>query len=115
MEFDSLGEITISKLNEILNNLLDLELRIKYANINFKYSEDIILKCDSKILIYMLVEIIEAILEDEKEININISNSTITIENIINNQELTTRLNRLAELDNNFNIKNVDGKISIII
>lgn len=115
MEFDNLGEIAISKLNEILNNLLDIELKMKYARINFKYNEDIVLKCDSKILIYMLVEIIESLLEDEKEININIDNSTIIIDNEINNGELMRKLNRLAEFDSNFKIKNSDGKISIEI
>ena len=96
MEFSNLGEVSISKLNETLNNLLDIELKMKYAKINLKYNEDIILKCDSKILIYMLVEIIEVILENEKIININIDNSKITIENEINNEELINKLRRIA-------------------
>lgn len=115
MEFSNLGEVSISKLNETLNNLLDIELKMKYAKINLKYNEDIILKCDSKILIYMLVEIIEVILENEKIININIDNSTITIENEINNEELINKLRRIAEFDSNFKINNIEGKISIEI
>ena len=115
MELGNLGEVSISKLNEILNNLLDLELKMKYAKINFKYKEDIVLKCDSKILIYMLVEIIEVILENEKIININIYNSTITIENKINNEELINKLKKIAEFDSNFKISTIDSKISIEI
>lgn len=115
MEFDNFGEVSISKLNETLNNLLDIELKMKYAKINFEYNEDIILKCDSKILIYMLVEIIEVILENEKIININIDNSTITIENEINNEELINKLRRIAEFDSNFKINNIENKISIEI
>ncbi len=115
MEFDNLGEVSISKLDETLNNLLDIELKMKYAKINLEYNEDIILKCDSKILIYMLVEIIEVILENEKVININIDNSTITIENEINNEELINKLRRIAEFDSNFTIKTIDSKISIEI
>ena len=113
MEFDNLGEVSISKLSETINNLLDIELKMKYAKINFKYNEDMVLKCDSKILIYMLVEIIETILESEKEINISIDNSKITIENRVNNQELTNKLYRLAEFDSNFNVKNIDGQFII--
>ena len=115
MEFSNLGEVSISKLNETLNNLLDIELKMKYAKINLKYNEDIILKCDSKILIYMLVEIIEVILENEKIININIDNSTITIENEINNEELINKLRRIAEFDSNFKISTIDSKINIEI
>ncbi len=115
MELGNLGEVSISKLNEILNNLLDLELKMKYAKINFEYKEDIVLKCDSKILIYMLVEIIEVILENEKIININIYNSTITIENKINNEELINKLKKIAEFDSNFKISTIDSKISIEI
>lgn len=115
MEFDNLGEVSISKLSETINNLLDIELKMKYAKINFEYNEDIVLKCDSKILIYMLVEIIETILESEKEINISINNSKITIENRINNQELKNKLSRLAEFDSNFNVKSIDGQINIEI
>lgn len=115
MEFDNLGEVSISKLNETLNNLLDIELKMKYAKINLEYNEDIILKCDSKILIYMLVEIIEVILENEKIVNINIDNSKITIQNKINNEELINKLRRIAEFDSNFKINNIEGKISIDI
>ena len=115
MEFDNLGEVSISKLNETLNNLLDIELKMKYAKINLEYNEDVILKCDSKILIYMLVEIIEVILENEKIININIDNSKITIQNKINNEELINKLRRIAEFDSNFKISNIEGKISIEI
>ena len=115
MEFDNLGEVSISKLNETLNNLLDIELKMKYAKINLEYNEDIILKCDSKILIYMLVEIIEVILENEKIININIDNSKITIQNKINNEELINKLRRIAEFDSNFKINNIENKISIEI
>lgn len=115
MEFDNLGEVSISKLNETLNNLLDIELKMKYAKINLEYNEDVILKCDSKILIYMLVEIIEVILENEKIININIDNSKITIQNKINNEELINKLRRIAEFDSNFKINNIEGKISIEI
>ena len=115
MEFDNLGEVSISKLNETLNNLLDIELKMKYSKINLEYNEDVILKCDSKILIYMLVEIIEVILENEKIININIDNSKITIQNKINNEELINKLRRIAEFDSNFKINNIEGKISIEI
>ncbi len=115
MEFDNLGEVSISKLNETLNNLLDIELKMKYAKINLEYNEDVILKCDSKILIYMLVEIIEVVLENEKIININIDNSKITIQNKINNEELINKLRRIAEFDSNFKINNIEGEISIEI
>lgn len=115
MEFDNLGEVSISKLNETLNNLLDIELKMKYAKINLEYNEDVILKCDSKILIYMLVEIIEVVLENEKIININIDNSKITIQNKINNEELINKLRRIAEFDSNFKINNIECEISIEI
>ena len=47
--------------------------------------------------------------------NINIYNSTITIENKINNEELINKLKKIAEFDSNFKISTIDSKISIEI
>lgn len=118
MEIKNLGEIYVSRLSEILNNLLDIQLQVNYAKLNFKYNEDVTLRCDAQILIYILVEIIEALIENEKEIIFTIDNTDMTkivIEHSISNNELVEKIKKLAEMDEKIEILINTNTIEILI
>ena len=65
-----LKETELTSANSIDNNTIGEAISTSTPfdeDTNAVNNEDIVLKCDSKILIYMLVEIIETILESEKD------------------------------------------------
>lgn len=60
--------ISVSRLNAILNALFELDLKVKNVKLDLKYSEDILIRCDSKIVIYIMVELIEYLIKSSSNI-----------------------------------------------
>ena len=69
-------KITISRLQRILMALFELDLKVKEITLNINYTDDVEINCDSKILIYIIVDIIQYLISrDVKEINIDCENN----------------------------------------
>ena len=78
LEIENLEKIriNISRLKKILMALFELDLNVKEISLNINYKDDAELNCDSKILIYIIVEIIQYLISrDVKEINIECENN----------------------------------------
>ena len=104
------GIITISGLEHKLKNLFDITLSIKDVKLNIKYNDAyLMLNCQREILIYILVDIIESLINSEvKEINIlTEKNDKIKIKicNKIADSKLIEKLNKLSYLDDNIKIE----------
>ena len=68
LEVEELGMISVSRLNAILNDLFELDLKVKNVKLDFKYSDDVLIRCDSKIVIYIMVELIEYLIRSNSNI-----------------------------------------------
>jgi len=104
------GIITISGLEHKIRNLFDITLSIKDIKLNLKYEDAyLMLNCQREILIYILVDIIESLINaNEKEINILTEKSDkvkIKICNNITDTNLIEKLNKLSYLDDNIQIE----------
>lgn len=118
MEFSNLDGIHVSKLKEIINKLFEIDLMIKPLKINFAYNDDAIINSDSKVLIYLLVEIIQYLLKENEDINININATNtikIEIDNSISNNELINKLNNISKFDETISIEFSNNKLNIIL
>ncbi|MBP3596887.1 MAG: response regulator [Clostridia bacterium] len=114
------GLITIGGLEHKLKNLFDITLSIKNVKLNIKYDDEyLMLNCQREILIYILVDIIESLINSNiKEINILAEKNEkvrIKICNNINDSNLMEKLNKLAYLDENIKIENEYEQIVIYI
>lgn len=114
------GLITIGGLEHKLKNLFDITLSIKDVKLNIKYYDEyLMLNCQREILIYILVDIIESLINSNiKEINILAEKNEkvrIKICNNINDSNLMEKLNKLAYLDENIKIENEYEQIVIYI
>lgn len=104
------GIITISGLEHKLKNLFDITLSIKDVKLNIKYDDAyLMLNCQREILIYILVDIIENLINSNvKEINILTEKNDkvkIKICNNIADSNLIEKLNKLSYLDDNIKIE----------
>lgn len=104
------GIITISGLEHKLKNLFDITLSIKDIKLNIKYDDAyLMLNCQREILIYILVDIIESLINSNvKEINILTEKDDkvkIKICNNIADSNLIEKLNKLSYLDDNIKIE----------
>lgn len=104
------GIITISGLEHKLKNLFDITLSIKDVKLNIKYDDAyLMLNCQREILIYILVDIIESLINSNvKEINILTEKNDkvkIKICNNIADSNLIEKLNKLSYLDDNIKIE----------
>lgn len=113
--------VTIEELKEILTNLFDVTLTVKDIELNIKNNSDnqyLVLPCNSKVLIYMLVDIIEYLInkqiekidiiceKEEEQINIKVCNE-------INDNELISKIERLSMFDERIKITNEYNQIVI--
>ena len=102
--------ITIRGLEHQIRNLFDISLSIKDVKLNIKYDDEyLILNCQREIIIYILVDIIENLVNaQEKEINISIEKNDKVRVKVCNNivdSNLIEKLNKLAYLDDNIKIE----------
>lgn len=106
LELDS-KNITILELKNILKNLFDVIFSVKDIKLNLKNNTDneyLTISADVKVLVYILVDIIEYLIEnEEKEINILFEKEndilSIKICNNIENEELINKIKKLAMFD----------------
>ena len=115
--------ISIKELNIILNKLFETTFYVKDIKLNIKNNTDNdyqVLQCNAKVLIYILVDIIEFLI-DIREMQINIlleKEGNIVILKICNEIEddnLINKLNKLAMLDENMVINNIYSQIAILV
>ena len=105
--------------NDILNSLFQINLETQNAKLNLKYDEEYIsLKCDPKTLIYVLVDIIEYLLNlEEKEINFECKKTentvTIRICNNITDAKFIQKINKIVETEEAITIENESEEIII--
>ncbi|MDO5555631.1 MAG: response regulator [Clostridia bacterium] len=121
LEIEKISILTVSELNNILNSLFEIYLKMQNGNLNFKYdNENITVNCDIKTIIYILVDIIEFLLNNnEKEINIICEKEedklTLKICNKIENIDIIEKINKLSMFDKKLNIINEFNQIKIVI
>ena len=117
--------ITILELKDILISLFEVTFTIKDIKLNFKNNTDndyLVIPTDVKVLVYILVDIIEYLIEkQEKEISIlcEKENDSITIKvcNEIENDELFNKVKKLAMFDKDLEVlkeyEQIELKINI--
>lgn len=117
------SNITIGELKSTITGLYEIKLGVKSIKLNIKQNFDSdyeLIKCKASTIIYIIVDIIEYLI-DKNEENINIliekesNNMIIKICNKIENEELKNKINKLALLDNNIKICDEFKQITIII
>lgn len=121
LEIEKIKVLTSKQLSEILMTLFKLSLQKENAQLNIiEQNEYITFNCDAKTLIYMLVDIIEHLLNaNQKIINIELQKNEdieicISSENIIKD-EVVNKLNQLSRFDNNIEIRICDKSIILEI
>lgn len=121
LEIEKISIFTISMLQNILNCLFEIDLKINNSKLIFKYNNEYMpLKCEPKMLIYILVDIIEYLLHSKtQEIIIDcVQQENITIIKICNSisdPTLIKKIEKLAELDLGISFKNDNNNIAIQI
>ncbi len=115
--------ITISELRDTLISLFEVTFTVKDIKLNFRNNTDndyLIIPSDAKVLVYILVDIIEYLIEkQENQIDIfcEREDNNIIIKgcNKIENDELFNKIEKLAMFDKNIEIKNEYNQITILI
>ena len=119
LEFESISVLAVNELENILRSLFEVKLIMSNSNLNIKYEDNISINCDVKTIIYILVEVIDYLLENgDKEINILCEKTNclkIKICNSIENMELIQKLNKLSKIEENVKVENEYNQVSIII
>lgn len=121
LEIEKISIFTISMLQNILNCLFEIDLKINNSKLTFKYNNEYMpLECEPKMLIYILVDIIEYLLHSKaQEIIIDcVQQENITVIKICNsisNPTLIKKIEKLAELDLGISLKNDNNNIAIQI
>ncbi len=114
--------ITISELRDTLISLFEVTFTIKDIKLNFRNNTDndyLIIPSDSKVLVYILVDIIEYLIKkQEKQIDIfcekEDNSIVIKVCNEIENDELFNKIEKLAMFDEDIEIKNKYNQIKVI-
>lgn len=116
------NNVTILELKSILNKLYEIKLIAKSKTLNIKQNFDNeyeIIKCDAQTLIYIIVDIIEFLIEQKNEINIlcKKENDNLIFEfcNEINDSDLINKVNKLAMEDNHIEIKMEYNQVTILV
>lgn len=103
LEIEKISTLNNAYLKELLNSLFEIHLQTVHASLNITGEDYIAFDCEPKTLIYILVDIIEYLLNNnESEINLLVENNEktiIKIQNKIINRELIDKLNKLANFD----------------
>lgn len=119
LEIEKISRLNNAYLKELLNSLFEIHLQIVHANLNISGEDYIAFDCEPKTLIYILVDIIEYLLNNnELEINILVENNEktiIKIQNKITNTELIDKLNKLANFDEKIGITTENEQLHINI
>lgn len=121
LEVEEISVLTISMLQNILNSLFAIDLKLTGSKILFKYdNEYTTLQCNPKMLIYILVEIIEYLLHSNiEEITVDFQKQEnkilIKICNAIKSDEINLKIEKIAQIDNRIKITNENKKIIIEI
>lgn len=108
--------LTSKSLKDILDKLFEMTFIVKDIVFDFNIENDFeLLNCNSKVLIYILVDIIEYLIDkNEKEITIMLENeSTIKICNKIEDEEFVNKIKKLALLDEKIKIENITNNVLI--
>lgn len=119
LEIEKISVLTVKMLDDILNSLFQINLETQNAKLNLKYDEEYTsLKCDPKTLIYVLVDIIEYLLNlEEKEINFECKKTentvTIRICNKITDAKFIQKINKIVETEEAITIENESEEIII--
>ena len=122
IKFDD-GIIPLTELIKTLQTLFWVTLSIKNIELNIanKIDNDYqLIQCNSKVVLYILVDMIEFLIEKEKTpINILIEKEDnkvkIKICNEIENKEIIEKINKLSELDEEIHIIYELNQVSIIL
>lgn len=115
--------ITIAELKDILTSLFEVTFTVKDIKLNFRNNtgnDYLIIPTDIKVLVYILVDIIEYLIEkQEKQIDIlcdkEDDNLIIKTCNKIENNELLNKIEKLAIFDNNIEVTNEFNQIELRI
>ena len=110
LEIEKISMLTVSTLEDILNSLFAISLEANMANLKFKYDNEYTsFQCDPKTLIYILVEIVEYLLNNNiKEINIDCEKqkeiTIIKIGNMIKDEKVIAKIISISCIDNKIRI-----------
>ncbi len=110
LEIEKISMLTVSTLEDILNSLFAISLEANKANLKFKYDNEYTsFQCDPKTLIYILVEIVEYLLNNNiKEINIDCEKqkeiTIIKIGNMIKDEKVIAKIISISCIDNKIRI-----------
>lgn len=119
LEIEKISILDNRYLRDLLKSLFEIHLQTVHANLNIECDKLIAFDCEPKTLIYILVDIIEYLLNNgEKEIKIVIEKNEKTIIKILNNiidNELIEKVNKLANFDDKIKIKKEDKQLIIYI
>lgn len=113
--------ITISELRDTLISLFEVTFTVKDIKLNFRNNTDndyLIIPADAKVLVYILVDIIEYLIEkQEKQIDMfcEKEDNNIIIKgcNKIENDELFNKIEKLAMFDEKIKVINEYGQIKL--
>lgn len=117
------SNITIKELKNTINALYEIKLGVKSIKLNIKQNfenEYEIIKCKANNIIYILVDIIEELInQNEEEINILIEKQenslTIKICNSIEKENVINKIKKIAMFDDKIEITNEFSQILIKI
>ena len=110
LEIEKISMLTVSTLEDILNSLFAISLEANKANLKFKYDNEYTsFQCDPKTIIYILVEIVEYLLNNNiKEINIDCEKqkeiTIIKIGNMIKDEKVIAKIISISCIDNKIRI-----------
>lgn len=110
LEIEKISMLTVSTLEDILNSLFAISLEANKANLKFKYDNEYTsFQCDPKTLIYILVEIVEYLLNNNiKEINVDCEKqkeiTIIKIGNMIKDEKVIAKIISISCIDNKIRI-----------
>lgn len=110
LEIEKISMLTVYTLEDILNSLFAISLEANKANLKFKYDNEYTsFQCDPKTLIYILVEIVEYLLNNNiKEINIDCEKqkeiTIIKIGNMIKDEKVIAKIISISCIDNKIRI-----------
>jgi len=103
LEIEKISTLNNGYLKELLKSLFEIHLQTVHANLEVEGEDHIAFDCEPKTLIYILVDIIEYLLNNnEKDIKLYIEKDekvTIKILNVLINEDLFDKLTKLANFD----------------
>ena len=119
LEIEKISILDNRYLKDLLKSLFEIHLQTVHASLHIDYDELITFNCDPKTLIYILVDIIEYLLNNGEE-NIKIliernEKAIIKILNNINDNELIEKVNKLANFDDKIKIEKENEQLIINI